>query len=562
MKLFEQFSARLSQKIVFWSFVSIVVIEAIILIPSVYRREQELLRGLEEISQAKLFALAQVLEAKDSDRERFNQIKRLENSPDIAGIALYTFNGQLIGEVGETPEITYSDIKSTNNLPIRHKKNARYEVAQKLAWGETDYILVIRHNASSVIEEFYAFIWRILGLVVIISIFVTGVMMIVLERILIAPILQLHSDLIRAGKAIRLDKDLPEFESIRLQNNDELGEVIAACGQQFEKIHQAIAERKAAEDALRQSEAKEREKSHQLQQALQDLQHRELQLIHSEKMSSLGQLIAGISHEINNPVSFIYGNLPHTVSYIEELLQLLKQYQALLPNSPPEIRAIDVDFMVTDLLKILSSMETGTKRIQAIVKSLQQFSHFNEAGVKTVDIHEEIDNTLSILQHRLNRSKIQIIKEYGNLPNVECEPGDINQVLMNILTNAIDSLEEKVQIDGYAIEESAKQSFRELQKISPSTITIRTEIPQSDWIAIRIADNGLGMDEATRVKVFDPFFTTKEVGKGTGLGLWTSYQIIVNNHQGQLECSSVLGEGTEFVIQFPKFHQHGQQKEF
>jgi len=519
--------------------------------PSAYRRERELLFQLEEISQAKLSAITQIVDSKPSDQERFNQIKQLEVSPDIAGVALYTSNGQQVGIAGEAPEITYADVKSANHLPIRDKNDSRYDVAQRLFWGGTNYILIVRHDASLVIREFYAFIGRILGLVLIISAFVTLVMMVVLERILICPILQLRSDLIRAGEAIRLDRDMPEFESVRVPRHDELGEVITASQQQFQKICQAIVQVKAAEDALRQSEAKEREKSHQLEQALQDLQQKELQLIQSEKMSSLGQLIAGITHEMNNPIGFIHGNLPYAVGYIQELLKLLQEYQIALPNPPPEIQskidAINLDFIVNDLLKILSSMETGTARIESIVKSLQKFSHSDEAHVKIVNIHEEIDNTLRILQHRLdarlNRPAIQLIKEYGNLPNIECEPGQLNQAFMNILTNTINTLEEKAKTDFYSVGQS--------NELNSLIIVIRTEFINPDRVAIQITDNGMGMDETTKLRVFDPFFTTKEVGKGTGLGLWVSYQIVVKNHQGKLECNSTLGQGTEFVIKLP-----------
>lgn len=550
-RLFRRVSARLSRRIVFWSFVSIVAIEGVILMPSAYRRERELLFQLEAISQAKLSAIAQIVDSKPSNQERFNQIKQLELSPDIAGVALYTSSGQQVGIAGETPEITYADITSISNLPIRHKNGSRYDVAQRLSWGGNNYILIVRHDASLVMREFYGFIGRILGLILIISAFVTLVMMIVLERILICPILQLRSDLIRAGEAIRRDKDMPKFESVRVRRHDELGEVITASQQQFQKIRQAIAQVKAAEDALRQSEAKEREKSHQLEQALQDLQQKELQLIQSEKMSSLGQLIAGITHEMNNPIGFIHGNLPYAVGYIQELLKLLQEYQIALPNPPPEIQAkidaINLNFIVNDLLKILSSMETGTARIESIVKSLQKFSHFDEAGVKTVNIHEEIDNTLRILQHRLsprlNRPAIQVIKEYGNLPNIECEPGQLNQAFMNILTNAINTLEEKAKTDFYSVGQS--------NELNSLIIVIRTEFINPDRVAIQITDNGMGMDGTTKPRVFDPFFTKKEVGKGTGLGLWVSYQIVVKNHQGKLECNSTLGQGTEFVIKLP-----------
>jgi signal transduction histidine kinase len=296
-------------------------------------------------------------------------------------------------------------------------------------------------------------------------------------------------------------------------------------------------------EVLRQSEellAWQKQQTQELEQALLELRRTQAQLIQTEKMSSLGQLIAGVAHEINNPVSFMSGNLSHATEYIEDVLKLLKLYAKYYPQPVPEIQekaeAIDLEFLMKDLPLLLASMNMAAERIRETVVSLRNFSRSDEAAMKLVDIHQGIDSTLMILYHRLKwkpeHPEIRVLKDYGNLPLVECYPGQINQVFMNILSNAIDAL------DNYKQEQ-------------PKTIIIRTEILDENHIVIRIKDNGSGMTENVKARLFDPFFTTKPMGKGTGLGLSISYQIIVEKHNGQLKCISAPGEGTEFLIEIP-----------
>ncbi|MDJ0517965.1 MAG: PAS domain S-box protein [Trichodesmium sp. MO_231.B1] len=306
-----------------------------------------------------------------------------------------------------------------------------------------------------------------------------------------------------------------------------------------------ITERKQGEIALQQSEKRERERALELEKTLKELQNTQAQLVQAEKMSSLGQMVAGIAHEINNPISFIYGNILHTNNYIRDLLHLLQLYQKNYPDSVPEIQDFaeecEVDFLIEDLPKIVNSMNIGANRIKELVLSLRNFSRLDESEMKKVDIHSGIDSTLLILQHRLKTTAKQtettVVKEYGDLPNIECYASQLNQVFMNIIANAIDVLEE--------------------QEI-PGIITIKTEIHQmserqvnQDCVKISISDNGRGIPDSVQKRIFDPFFTTKPVGKGTGLGLSISHQIVVEKHQGELKCRSNPNGGTLFEILIP-----------
>lgn len=351
--------------------------------------------------------------------------------------------------------------------------------------------------------------------------------------------------------------------------------------------------------ASRRATREAQEKATQLEQALHELQRTQAQLIQSEKMSSLGQLVAGVAHEINNPVNFIYGNLIHAQGYFQDLLGLVELYRSAYPHPPARIEdyieAIDLDFLATDLTQLQESMKVGAERIREIVRSLRTFSRLDESDSKAVDIHTGVESTLMILQSRLKGKPgypgISIIKEYSTLPPVECYPGQLNQVFMNLLTNAIDALEEKIK--NQLIE--AASTRRETASPFSPTITISTGTVVKDnrgkrdngsiihpvtpglrpatlaspncdplryrpltisptHVFIRIADNGTGMTKKIQQQLFDPFFTTKPVGKGTGLGLAISYQIIVDKHGGQLLCNSALGHGTEFVVEIPIQH--------
>lgn len=304
-----------------------------------------------------------------------------------------------------------------------------------------------------------------------------------------------------------------------------------------------ITEREQAEIALRSREAELRSKTEELEQTLGELKKTQAQLVQTEKMSSLGQLVAGIAHEINNPINFITGNIVHTNRYASDLLNLLSLYDKHYPDPIGEIKQlredVDINFLVVDFPKLLDSMKVGAERIREIVLSLRNFSRHDQAEIKKVNIHEGIDNTLMILQHRLKataKAEIQVVKEYSQLPQIECRAGELNQVFMNIISNAIDALENQPH----------------------PQITISTELKQNSLtstkppsVVIRISDNGLGIPFEAQTQLFDPFFTTKPVGSGTGLGLSICYQIIVERHNGILKCNSQPGLGAEFLIEIP-----------
>ncbi|MEM1292178.1 MAG: ammonium transporter [Cyanobacteria bacterium P01_H01_bin.162] len=310
--------------------------------------------------------------------------------------------------------------------------------------------------------------------------------------------------------------------------------------------------RKQAEDAIQLAEAKDLE-ARQLEQTLMELQQTQLQLVHSEKMSSLGQLVAGVAHEINNPISFIYGNLDYVDEYVNDLLELVALYRSETTDVnvamiSHKLRAIDLDYLATDLPQILDSMRGGTERITEIVQSLKDFSHQGGTQLKQIDVRDGLESTLTILGHKLkerrHRPAIQVLRDYGELPKLECYPGQLNQVFMNLLSNAIDAIDEKW-------ERQAAGPAHPSLKLSPRIILRTKVVAGGDRIHLHFTDNGVGIPDQVKQRILDPFFTTKPVGKGTGLGMPISYQIIVERHQGRLDCLSIPGKGTRFLIELP-----------
>ncbi len=353
------------------------------------------------------------------------------------------------------------------------------------------------------------------------------------------------------GKPVRMagtHKDISQQKAIAIQQY-----------QLSEQLHKEIAQCQSLETQVR-------EKSQHLEITLQKLQSTQRQLLQNQKMANLGQLVADIANEIHNPVSFIYCNLYLASQYAEDLIRVIELYQNYYPTPTPiislHLQRLDLNFLKTDFLKLLWSMRAGTERIKEIVFALRSFSNSDQGQMQKFDLHQGLDSVLRILQHRLkeqpDRPRIEIIKNLGELPLIECYPGELNQVFMNILTNAIDALEEKIQQD----------------YLFTPQISIYTEIVSSHlslvnshqpWlnnqklgkkykVIIRISDNANGILPHIQRHIFEPFFTTKPVGKGLGLSI--SQQIIVEKHQGKLKCNSQLGQGTEFIIEMSTTARH------
>lgn len=301
------------------------------------------------------------------------------------------------------------------------------------------------------------------------------------------------------------------------------------------QLHQEIADRKQAELELKQT--------------LTALEQMQMQLVQNEKMSALGNLVAGVAHEINNPIGFLNGSIHNTKEHIQDLIEHLSLYQQSYPSAPGPIQEnaadIDLEFLIKDLPKLLHSMQGATDRIKGISTSLRTFSRADTEYKVKANIHDGLDSTLLILKYRLkaseHRPEIQVIKDYGNLPPIECFPGQLNQVFMNILANAIDALDEF----------NTERTLDEI-KANPNKIKIKTSLDNNS-VKITIADNGKGIAEEIKSKIFDHLFTTKQVGQGTGLGLAIARQIIVERHQGTLDVNSQVGQGTVFAIEIPIF---------
>ncbi|AKG24497.1 hypothetical protein IJ00_06755 [Calothrix sp. 336/3] len=486
------------------------------------------------------------------EREIFKKIAQKYESL----VEVYFQEARRIYKQLENPNITQSEINNFRQQLVNFNSS-------KTALKVADFIESM-DNATHVINEGVEEVSESLATFAMIRLAIVGASILIAGIIAQIFISYMINNLSRPLKAVtKIAEQVIQESNFQLQvpvtTKDEAGILANTFNHLLTKIRYLLAEQQQAQEQLEihnqtleaQVQARTEElqaKNIDLQAAMVELKNTQNQIIQSEKMSSLGQLVAGVAHEINNPVSFIYGNLAPISEYTYDLLELIENYQQVYQQ--PEslitdcIEEIDLEYLKQDLPQLIDSMKVGAIRIREIVKSLRNFSRLDEAEHKEADIHEGIDSTLMILRHRLKasgeRPEISVIKEYNQLPLVTCYPGQLNQVFMNILSNAID-----------AIEEYNQKRTKEEIKLNPSQIKISTQEIENNWVRIAIKDNADGISEAIISKLFDPFFTTKPVGKGTGLGLSISYQIIVEKHIGRLACNSQLGVGTEFVIEIP-----------
>ncbi len=453
----------------------------------------------------------------------------------------------------------------TKDLPAIQRWNQANYVLEMPVRGQLPWTLAIEAPTAPHIERLQQLYIKNLGILLAIAVLAL-ILAATLSRQLVKPVRQL----------VRVTNNLPD----KLLDRDplswpdpavaEMNWLVANCQAMASSLERKFGELADARDELerrveertaelsqvnhtlaskitesKQATALARARAEQLEAAMAQLQQTQAQLIQTEKMSSLGQMVAGVAHEINNPANFIHGNLIHVQEYASDLLEVIEAYRRELKQPSPELQdrleAIEFDYLVEDLPKLLRSMRVGSDRIRQIVLSLRNFSRLDEAEMKEVDLHEGLDNTLLILQHRFkasgDRPGIEVVREYGDLPLVECYPSQLNQVFLNLTVNAIDALE-------------AIAPTTDDPTFSPR-LCIQTEAIDRDWAVIRIIDNGPGMDESVRSRLFDPFFTTKPVGKGTGLGLSISYQIVVQKHRGDLQCHSQPQQGAQFWIKIP-----------
>ncbi len=517
------FKSQLSRQLSLWVLVGIFGIEVVIFFPSAYRRKEEQLSMIDMTATATLHTIEQL---KLTELEFAKTLPNLKQDAPLLGGILYRNDGSIVQQFGTEIKLSFQEA-TENQTNLQYTSPWRYETARSVQLQNQIYYVVLSHDSSSVLADLISFSWRILGLVVLISLSVSLLMMAIINSQLIYPILQLQSDILRSGNAIAQSQSSPKFASLRYQQQNELRLVIQAFAKNHQTIVHAIAQRQESEDHL--------------QRTLTDLQDTQAQLIHTEKMSSLGKLGAGFAHEINNPINFIYANIDHLNQHTQDLLTVIAEYQQAFPTVSPDldelIEDLDLEFIQQDIPDVLKSMKSGASRIRDLVASFRNFVRLDESSLKVVDLHQGLESTLALLDTKLDatpdRRRIQVDRHYNATASIACYPSQINQVFFHLISNAIEGIDRAATLNEI-----------------PYCITISTD-DHGQELEIVIADNGIGIDTDIQSKIFDPFFTTKDVGEGAGLGLTNSHYIISNLHKGVLRMRSIPKQESRFVLRIP-----------
>lgn len=547
--LSQNFNTQLSKKITLWIFCSLLTIATIIFVPSYINRQKLILNDLERISQTAVrVAFPETQSINSNIANTF--LRNLQKESIIIGGRIYQEDGKLLATIGDNPKINLQVLnKEKKSQPLKFSEEG-YDTAIYFARNNQPLWILLRHDAVPIQNELSAYTIRVIGLVILISIVITVVSMVVINRICVRPILYLRDDLFTAAKTISQDRPYSNFNSIRIRQKDELGEVIKAFESMYKQILQEIHRRKQAHRA----EIEERERSDKLSQTLEQSQRTQVLLVQKETTTLLDKIYTGVVHEINNPINILYANVTHIENYFKNLLDLVHLYQNEFTDVPLKIKEfekeIDLSFFEKDIDKINVSFKNSTQRITKLILALKVFSGCDDAQTTTIDINESIDNILVLLSYRLSknskRPEIEVVKNYRDIPQVECYSDLLNQVFMNLLVYGIDML------DDVPSEEDLLN-----MNINPSDwdwypqLSIETSVKYYQFIQIKIKNNGSFLANIEQLQQFEDFCTDKSITEVTDIGLLSSYQIISEKHGGSLKIIANPNEPFIFDIELP-----------
>lgn len=537
-------NTRLARQLTAWVFFSLLAVEALIFMPSYLKRKHELLKQRDSLVATSLEPV--FLNLNTATPDRFNVslastiLKYLQSQSIILGGAIALDDSYVTSQHGNYPVINLDGLPQMVGHHSLNRETQTYDTVIQIDHAEHSVYVLVRYDGQPIHRHLLTYALRILALVIVISGVVTAATMVGLERLALRPILALKADLHSATLNIRKGHRATNFQTDKAQYSNELDSVISTFQEMYRQIWHTIDEREAA----LKSGQREKERADQLTSTLAELHRTQAQLVQAERMASLNQLTAGMAHEINNPITFIHGNIPLLQKYLEDLFQVIGQYQQEFPKRSSQLQlleeAVELEFIRDDYPKIVLSLQRGAQRIQSIIASLKKFSRIDETGLKWVTIEEGLHHTIELLKPQLEATEtcpeIQIVESYGDVQNVQCYPAFLNQVFLSILTNAIEAIH---RVD---------TGWTEFKR---PTIWVETKKAEGPWIDIVLRNNGPVLSASAQQRLFDPFYTTKTVGDGTGLSLFSCYQIIQHQHHGTLTCLSEPGDDVAFLIHIP-----------